>query len=96
MSRLWGGARALSNGGVLAASLRRYYLPEASEGTGMSRQHDDTNSTDLSTLSVSELLGELARRFRLRFGRLEVTYHDGCPSPRVTVEHRIQRGLDES
>ena len=62
----------------------------------MNKASEATNSTDLSTLPVSELLAELARRFRLRFGRLEVTYHDGKPSPRVTVEHRIQRGLDES
>jgi hypothetical protein len=49
-----------------------------------------------STTSTSDLLSELARRFRLRYGRLEVIYHDGRPSPRVTVEHRIQRDLDET
>ena len=41
------------------------------------------------------LLVELARRFRLRFGRLEVVFHDGRPSPRLTIEHRIQSAVDD-
>lgn len=46
-------------------------------------------------VSTSDLLAELARRFRIRFGRLEIVFHDGRPSPRVLVEHRLQRTLDE-
>ena len=48
-----------------------------------------------SVTSTSDLLSELARRFSLRYGRLEAVFHDGQPSPRVLIEHRIQRGLDE-
>lgn len=49
-----------------------------------------------ASATTEELLSELARRFRLRFGRIEAVFHDGRPSPRVTVEHRIQRGLDDA
>jgi hypothetical protein len=48
-----------------------------------------------SSLSTADLLAELGRRFRVRFGRLEVVYHDGLPSPRVLVEHRVQRAVDD-
>ena len=51
---------------------------------------------DVSIASLADVLPmlELGRRFRIRFGRLEVAYHDGRPSPRVTVEHRIQHLVD--
>lgn len=49
-----------------------------------------------STLTTEELLLELGHRFRLRYGRLEAVFHDGKPSPRVTVEHRVQRDLDDT
>jgi hypothetical protein len=51
--------------------------------------------TAASSLSTADLLAELGRRFRVRFGRLEVVYHDGRPSPRVLIEHRIQRAVDD-
>ena len=46
--------------------------------------------------TTQELLVELGRRFRLRYGRLEAVFHDGKPSPRVLIEHRMQRDLDET
>lgn len=45
--------------------------------------------------STAELLRELARRFGLRYGRIEVVFHDGRPSPRVLIEHRIQQAIDD-
>jgi hypothetical protein len=46
--------------------------------------------------TTQELLAELGRRFRLRYGRLEAVFHDGKPSPRVLVEHRMLRDLDDT
>jgi hypothetical protein len=48
------------------------------------------------TATTEELLAELARRYRVRYGRLEAVFHDGRPSPKVVIEHRLQRSLDES
>lgn len=50
----------------------------------------------MASMSTSALLTEVARRFRVRFGRVEVVFHDGCPSPRVVVEHRLHRAVDDS
>lgn len=47
-------------------------------------------------VTTEELLVELGRRFCLRFGRLEAVFHDGKPSPKLVIEHRMQRGLDET
>jgi len=47
-------------------------------------------------LSTADLLMELGHRFLVRFGRIEVHFHDGRPSPRVMVEHRVQRAPDEA
>lgn len=60
--------------------------------------HADPNAKQngASSATTEELLSELARRFRLRFGRIEAVFHDGRPSPRVTVEHRLQRCLDDA
>ena len=60
----------------------------------MDRLPGDEKRAELGAVPVCELLAELGRRFRLRYGRLEVAYHDGRPSPRVTVEHRIQHPVD--
>lgn len=54
------------------------------------------SAAETITATTEEMLAELGRRFRIRYGRLEVVFHDGKPSPRVTVEHRMQRGLEES
>ena len=53
----------------------------------------DATARDLP--GTASLLEELARRFRLRFGTIEVVFHDGRPSPRVRVEHRLQVSLQE-
>lgn len=45
--------------------------------------------------STTSLLRDLGRRFRVRYGRIEVVFHDGRPSPRVTVEHRVLRDIDD-
>ena len=45
--------------------------------------------------STASLLADIGRRFRLRYGRIEVVFHDGRPSPRVTVEHRVIKELDD-
>ena len=52
-------------------------------------------ATDRADLSTADLLAELGRRFRVRFGRVEIVFHDGRPSPRVTVEYRVLRGTDD-
>lgn len=58
------------------------------------RECDDVGKmAAIAPISTDELLAELARRFRLRFGKLEVVFHDGRPSPRVLVEHRVRRTL---
>ena len=49
---------------------------------------------DPALFATTELLAELARRFRVRYGRIEIAFHDGRPSPRVLVEHRVQRAVD--
>jgi hypothetical protein len=52
-------------------------------------------SVPLTTVSSKELLEEVGRRFSLRFGRIEITYHAGKPAPKVTVEHRVHCVTDE-
>ncbi|MFI5301507.1 MAG: hypothetical protein ACHREM_25750 [Polyangiales bacterium] len=56
--------------------------------------HEETSETRVD--DITELLVKLAHHFRLRFGRLEVIFHDGRPAPRVVVEHRIQHVLEEA
>lgn len=58
------------------------------------REASGTSTADAASIATPDLLAELARRFRIRFGRLEIVFHDGRPSPRVLVEHRLQRSLD--
>lgn len=65
------------------------------------QKHGDCNGQKLNRsealeFTTQELLAELGRRFRLRYGRLEAVFHDGEPSPRVLIEHRMQRELDET
>lgn len=48
----------------------------------------------LAAVDTLRLLEEIGRRFRLRFGRIEIVFHDGRPSPKVTVEHRVQKDLN--
>ena len=50
---------------------------------------------NLMSLPTVELIAELGRRYRLRYGRLEIPFHDGRPSPRVLVEHRTLRPTEE-
>lgn len=61
----------------------------------MPDREDDERPAAAPTVTTAELLTELGRRLRIRFGRVEILFHDGRPSPRVTVEHRVQRGLDD-
>jgi len=49
----------------------------------------------LGPITTFDLLAELGRRFRLRYGRLEIVFHDGRPSPKVTVEHRVLCAVEE-
>lgn len=60
------------------------------------RHGQKLNRNEADELTTQELLAELGRRFRLRYGRLEAVFHDGKPSPRVLIEHRTQRDLDET
>lgn len=54
-----------------------------------------TDGPNLGLASLVELLAEVGRRVHVRFGRLEVVFHDGTPSPKLVVEHRIQRVLGD-
>lgn len=60
------------------------------------RNGQKLNRNEAIEFTTQELLAELGRRFRLRYGRLEAVFHDGKPSPRVLIEHRMQRDLDET
>ncbi len=46
---------------------------------------------DLRGVPTAALLDELARRFRVRFGAITASYHDGRSSERVEVMHRVRR-----
>ncbi len=61
------------------------------------RLSPDSSSPDRSQLqdaSLAVLLTEIGRRLQLRFGRVEIVFHDGAPSPKLTVEHRLVRTID--
>jgi hypothetical protein len=62
----------------------------------MSGEPKTSRRNEPLTATTQELLAELGRRFRLRYGRLEAVFHDGKPSPRVLVEHRMLRDLDDT
>lgn len=44
--------------------------------------------------SLTTLLAEIGRRLQVRFGKVEVVYHDGAPSPKILVEHRLVRSIE--
>lgn len=72
----------------------------ANPSTRRSRMRSETRDEEATHgatgMTTAELLAELGRRFRVRYGRLEIVFHDGRPSSRVMIEHRLQRGLDET
>lgn len=49
----------------------------------------------VTKIATTDLVDEIRRRFRVRFGRIELTFHDGQPTPRVLIEHRYRKSLDE-
>ena len=55
---------------------------------------EPAGNRNVEALTTRELLEEVGRRLRLRFGKLEIAFHDGRLSPRLVVEHRVHRPLD--
>jgi hypothetical protein len=49
----------------------------------------------LTRIPSDDLLREIARRLRLRFGRMEISFHDGRPAPKIVVEYRIERAFED-
>jgi hypothetical protein len=43
----------------------------------------------LERVATSELLTELARRFNVRFGKIQMAIHDGRPSKYATIDMKV-------
>lgn len=87
-------ARGRGSSSSVSRSAASADQPDAPVGA-QPQQGKEPRHGSLGRMTTAELLDELGRRFRVRFGRVEVVFHDGRPSPRVTVEYRVLRGSDD-
>ena len=53
------------------------------------------STTDLAKISLSDLWAEIGRRLNLKFGRVQMTYHNGKPSPYANLDLKIKTETEE-
>lgn len=53
------------------------------------------NTTELANISLSDLWAEIGRRLNLKFGKVQMTYHNGKPSPYANVDIKIKTETEE-
>lgn len=51
--------------------------------------------TDLSKIALSELWAEIGRRLNLKFGKVQMSYHNGKPSQYANVDLKIKTETEE-
>ena len=61
-----------------------------------SKTRDDDVEAVLEAVGTEALLRELGRRLGVAYGRVEVTFHDRAPAPRIVVEHRLHKTVADS
>jgi hypothetical protein len=50
---------------------------------------------DLSTITLSDLWAEIGRRLNLKFGKVQMSYHNGKPSQYANVDLKIKTETEE-
>ena len=53
------------------------------------------SSCELAKISLSDLWAEIGRRLNLKFGKVQMTYHNGKPSPYANVDLKIKTETEE-
>lgn len=51
--------------------------------------------TDISTIALSDLWAEIGRRLNLKFGKVQMSYHNGKPSQYANVDLKIKIETEE-
>jgi hypothetical protein len=51
--------------------------------------------SDLSTIALSDLWTEIGRRLNLKFGKVQMSYHNGKPSQYANVDLKIKTDTEE-
>ena len=51
--------------------------------------------SDLSTVALSDLWTEIGRRLNLKFGKVQMSYHNGKPSQYANVDLKIKTDTEE-
>ena len=51
--------------------------------------------TDISTIALSDLWAEIGRRLNLKFGKVQMSYHNGKPSQYANVDLKIKTDTEE-
>ena len=51
--------------------------------------------TDISTIALTDLWAEIGRRLNLKFGKVQMSYHNGKPSQYANVDLKIKTDTEE-
>jgi|AntRauTorckE6833_2_1112554.scaffolds.fasta_scaffold294461_1 hypothetical protein len=51
--------------------------------------------SELSNISLGELWAEIGRRLNLKFGKVQMCYHNGKPSQYANVDLKIKTDTEE-
>lgn len=56
---------------------------------------DTKTQPDLTKITLSELWAEIGKRLNLKFGKVQMSFHNGKPSPYANVDLKIKTEPEE-
>lgn len=56
----------------------------------MNLLNKNNGSFDLSKISLIELWNEIGKRLNLKFGKIQMSFHNGRPSPYANVDMKVK------